>query len=122
MSTDWNVHCLDCKSTHRFDDANHQDELMLALCRHADSIAALAVVLEDPVLKGYLLLKFDYYGTVDASWFRKHLGHQLLPINEYGLLLQQCYEKVECSECSALHNCVLELKHDGPHQAAKKSR
>lgn len=111
MSTDWNVHCLDCKVTHTFDDANHQDGLMLTLCKHADTIALLAEVTSadrDIELR-------TPWGAIDAAWFRTHLGHNLVPIDEYGRVLGVCHELVSCGECRVSHHCVLEAGHDPPH-------
>lgn len=118
MSTDWNVHCVDCKSTHHFSDANHQDELMLALCRHAEAIAALLELQKEA--------RFDIqlrtlWGDVDIAWFREHLGHQLLPIDEYGRLYQHCRERIYCGECKiTAHQCALLEGHEGPHERSKR--
>jgi len=87
MSTDWNVHCVDCKSTHVFNDANHQDTLMALLCKHADAIADLAPLLREGA--GQDIAIKTYWGDVDADWFARHRGHKLVPISEYGDLLAQ---------------------------------
>lgn len=112
MSTDWHVHCLDCKDTHRFDDANHRDEFMLLLCKHADSIAAVAGLLAAG--RGDVALQ-TAWGRIDADWFLTHQGHNLIPIDEYGRVLGKCCESVACGECATSHRCALEHGHDGPH-------
>lgn len=115
MSTDWNVHCLDCKSTHTFDDANHQLDLMLALCRHAEAIAGLAELVAD--IGTDIELK-TYWGAVDPGWFRFHLGHQLLPISEYGDVYGHCTERVRCCDkptCHTYSKCTQLAGHIGDH-------
>ena len=82
MSTDWNVHCRTCKDTHGFDDANHQESLMWLLVDQAPAIAALAPLM-DADSNDSVELKC-YYGRIDPQWFRAHLGHDLVPISEYG--------------------------------------
>lgn len=111
MSTDWNVYCVDCKDEHRFDDANHQDALMLYICNNAEAIAALDDLVQ---LDSSIELK-TYYGRIDTSWFRKHLGHQLLPRSEYGDLLGSCPLYVTCQHCNyTAAKCSLTVNHDGP--------
>lgn len=82
MSTDWNVYCKTCDETHRFCDANHEVKLMRALVKHASSIVGLAPLLADPNAYG---IEFRcYYGPIDPEWFKRHTGHELIPISEYG--------------------------------------
>ncbi len=114
MSTDWNVHCVDCNVTHTFNDANHQDQLMAMLCKHSAAIAGLADLLRETPDVEFK----TYWGAIDADWFRKHLGHKLVPIDEYGALLDQCAEYVDC-ECGSHRRCTLKLAHDGKHAAVK---
>lgn len=112
MSTDWNVHCVDCNSTSRFQDANHQDELMAHLCKHAAAIAGLADLQKDAGSTNVELR--TYYGLVDVSWFLEHRGHRLVPISEYGDLLTQCIEYVRCV-CGSMRRCTRDSGHDGEH-------
>lgn len=113
MSTDWNVHCLDCKATLRFDDANHDDKVMAALCKHAGAIAALAPLIGElgPL---DVALEVPHRGAIDPGWFAAHLGHRLVPISEYGHILDQCAEYVACV-CGGLRRCVLAFGHERPH-------
>lgn len=112
MSTDWNVHCVTCNDTHYFSDANHQDALMAALCKHADAIAALAPI------AGHVEIQ-TLWGSVDTSWFVKHRGHKLVPIDEYGHLLTACAEYVTCG-CGSMRRCTREHGHDGDHSTEKR--
>jgi hypothetical protein len=117
MSTDWNIKCVDCDEIHHFDDANHQDDRMLLLIKHADAIAALAELSTE--LGDQLNFRLGYsgcYGSIDPAWFRKHLGHNLMPIDEYGRMLDQCREHVYCGECKTRHRCGLKLNHEGEHK------
>lgn len=124
MSCDWHIICLDCgeanttygEHVHRFNDANHKDEEMWTLIRHADSIAAAADVIAEGIDIHFSLGSHNGgfgYGDIDAAWFKRHLGHQLWPINEYGALDTQCQKRVECDH-GHHHSCQLEDKHDGP--------
>lgn len=113
MSTDWNVHCLDCKDTHTFSDANHMDHVMAALCKHATAIAALAPLLLE---SDYIRLEVSGYGAIDAAWFAKHLFHRLVPISEYGDIPGQCAEYVTCT-CGCSRRCTRDFGHDGAHTA-----
>lgn len=83
MSCDWNIYCRTCNATHDFLDANHKEDLMWHLIRHASSIAALAPLMEGDLFNGNLELR-TFYGRIDSRWFRDHLGHDLVPISEYG--------------------------------------
>lgn len=115
MSCDWSVHCLDCQATHRFGDANHQEDVMLLLCKHAAAIAGLAGLVAEPALQGWGVGISTPWGSVDPAWFRDHLGHRLAPINEYGQILGRCSEWVTC-ECGTVHPCAREQGHDGEHR------
>lgn len=112
MSTYWHVHCLDCKDTNKFSNANHQEELMAALCKHADAIAGLAGLMSESLISNIDLT--TSYGQVDVDWFAKHRGHRLCPINEYGALLNQCTEYVNCA-CGSRSRCRLAHAHEGAH-------
>ncbi len=79
MSTDYNVYCKTCDDIHRFNDANHQDDLMRALVRHKAAIAALA-----PLLAEASVELVTPYGYVSADWFAQHAAHDLAVIDEYG--------------------------------------
>lgn len=114
MSCDWHVHCVDCNETHRFDDANHRDDLMRLLIKHADAIAAVAPLLADPEARERLEFK-TYYGSIDADWFAKHRGHQLRAIDEYGRLDTQCHGYFRCGNCDHDHACRLDRGHEGDH-------
>jgi hypothetical protein len=113
VSTDWNIRCVDCGDTHHFNDANHQNRLMLDILSHQEAIAAIA-----PLLRTGDVELETFYGNIDAAWFAKHLGHNLLPIDEYGRLLDQCHECAKCS-CGFEHPCTLPAKHEGEHVATR---
>lgn len=117
MSTDWNVHCVDCKDTHTFSDANHMDKEMAALCRNAAAIAGLSLLLDDMEKRGLYYpnveLSLGHHGRIDPRWFAKN-GHTLVPIDEYGGLLTQCTEYVGCA-CGSHRRCAKDAGHDGDH-------
>ena len=119
MSCDWNIHCVDCNATHEFDDANHQDELMLHICRHADAIASIADLMTGK--DGRWIELRTSYGQIEPAWFKRHMGHNLMPISEYGDLLDQCGEYVRCS-CGSSRRCTGKLGHDGEHAVTEAPR
>jgi len=114
MSCDWDIRCVDCATTLHFSDANHQDELMWALIKHRDAIAALAPLLVDADVE-----LSSHYGRIDPVWFLAHAGHRLVPIDEYGALATACCEYVTCS-CGSRRRCTLDLGHAGDHDATKR--
>jgi len=121
MSTDWHVHCRDCKETFTFNDANRMSEVMASLCKHAAAIAALAPLLREQ--PNDLMFAVGYsgnYGSIDPAWFAKHLGHRLVPISEYGDLLDQCTEYVDCV-CGSRRRCTRDFEHEGDHALEPRS-
>ena len=111
MSCDWNVYCVTCDSEHRFSDANHQEDLMRTLVRHAKAIGALKELMSDG---GWSIEFGTYYGPIDVVWFAEHSGHALTIRDEYGRKDNQCRDLVRCASCSSAHNCVLEAGHEPP--------
>lgn len=91
------------------------DRFMALLCRHAEAIAALDDLMKDPDNHAQFSTQ---WGRVDTSWFRAHLGHQLLPIDEYGQFLGACHGWASC-DAGHNHPCQLERNHDGPHSSKK---
>lgn len=116
MSTNWYVHCLDCQDTHRFDGANHLDEEMATLCKHADAIAAIAPLIDEA---GISIDLRTSVGNINPDWFVRHKRHKLIPINEYGAVLGQCATRVDCG-CGSRQRCTLNAGHDGPHDPTSR--
>lgn len=114
MSTDWNVYCRTCDDVHSFSDANHMDRDMVALIRHAEDIAALAPLLADEHVGHRIEFTLGSYGTIDPAWFKAHLGHDLVPRDEYGRCLDQCSERWTCTFCKKAHWCTLKPGHEPP--------
>jgi hypothetical protein len=83
MSCDWNIYCKTCGSWCCFADANHALELMRHLIAHSGAIAGIADLCDDNKTQCTIKL-LTSYGSVDASWFKAHLGHEVVPRNEYG--------------------------------------
>lgn len=113
MSTRYDIICETCGEILRVCDNNGADEMMLTLCRNADEIAAMADVLD--AIGGTVRVEWMRdYETLDVAWFRKHLGHELIPIDEYGAKMNACqkYTRIQC-EGGHIHGCGLERDHDG---------
>ena len=117
MSTDWDIFCTDCKERHGFDDCNHWEAEMLWLCKNADTIAGLVELVAGCPGGSGISVGFpcgDRLKRIDADWFRKHLGHNLQPINEYGGFLEQCSLYAKCGTCDYDHKCSLQHGHAEP--------
>lgn len=87
MSCDWNVHCVDCKDTHHFNDANHLQDLMLHLIAHRHLLEVVAPLFEDVPCPALIEIHTSW-GYIDASWFLAHRGHHLVARSEYGDVIE----------------------------------
>lgn len=119
MSCDWNIRCVDCESTHRFLDANHLEQEMWAIIDQAAAIAALAPLMSDTRIRVGISLRLgDHgghgYGSINPKWFAEHLGHKLVPTDEYGILSGQCSRLVRCETCKTEMRCRRKFDHEGP--------
>lgn len=105
MSTYWDVRCLDCNEESGL-HLNHGDDACRALIKVRDGLAGLA--------------EFDHWselnvsvsgeiGHVDPSFYKKHAGHVLAPVSEYGQIGGDCekYEQHVRGYCRELKD------HDG---------
>lgn len=114
MGTAWHLHCIDCRETHKFDDdANHHEDMMWLLCKHATAIAALAPLVAEAQGEVEIKLPYRCGSAADPAWFARHAAHRLSPIDEYGRLSGQCYRPVMCTACSHTRRCSLALDHEG---------
>ncbi len=125
MSTHWDVHCRTCNSDLGL-DLNHQEQLMLALCRTAPWLASMASSLA--YVREALAAQVSWHSPyialderlhLDVAWFKRHEGHDLVPKNEYGQCSDECGERYACTSCGSFEACKLKLGHDGAH--AKKA-
>lgn len=105
MSCDWKIYCRDCDTAHYFNDANHQVDLMRSLIRHAPAIAAMAPVIEESGIEVVTM-----WGRINPEWFARHLGHDLVPQDEYGKCDDDCGRAFRCSEGEP-HTCLRENGH-----------
>jgi hypothetical protein len=117
MSCDWDIKCVDCNEEHGFDDMNHDEDLMHALVRHADAIVGLYALVSDPHVRVELVVGRGR--CVDPAFFKRHQGHRLRPVDEYGRLSGDCFERVACPSCGSSHPCKLPEGHEAtgePHR------
>ena len=91
MSCHWHIYCKTCKAQHEFTDGNHAERDMQVFVRHRSAIAGLAPLFREAQSADGLR---TYHGCLDPEWFEHHVGHELVPRNEYG---QFCGEK--CKGC-----------------------
>lgn len=118
MSCHWDIRCVDCGEDHGFHDMNHAERRMLALIRHRHAIADLQALARDPEARVWLVFEFCEI-QIDPAFFNKHRWHQLRPVNEYGRLEGDCFERVPCPQCGRSHPCRLPDGHEAegtPHQ------
>jgi hypothetical protein len=121
MSCDWNILCDTCGEQHGFDDANHQEGLMLAIIASADAIAGLVPLFEDEAWDGSLYASSYDRWRIDPKWFARHRGHKLVPIDEYDHRSNQCRKgRIECA-AGYSHNCGLDADHEGPCELSLRS-
>lgn len=84
MSCNWRIRCLTCHrlnaadTDHHFFSANHREDLMRSLIKHASEIGALS-----PLLRTEDVHFECDCGTIDIEWFLEHATHELSPIDEY---------------------------------------
>jgi hypothetical protein len=64
---------------------------MFKLIDHADAIAGMARLLDDT----WEIELRTHYGRIDAEWFKKHLGHDLVARSEYGDIRERPENLVE---------------------------
>lgn len=81
MSKDYHIHCATCATTHRFDDANWQEELMRELIEAAPKLAEIAKMKLGGTF--WSVEVRTSWGVVDLEWFERHAGHELIPVDEY---------------------------------------
>ncbi len=105
MSTYWDVYCRTCKEGAGLQE-NHNEQGMFDLIRAAPALATLP----DGIGLG---VESDRGSRLDMEWFRKHAGHELIPIDEYGRFSGQCSKWVQCSCCGTRKHCQLLSKHEG---------
>jgi hypothetical protein len=55
------------------------------------------------------------YGRIDPAWFAQHLGHELIPRDEYGRCSDRCDQYAKCECCKTTKRCDLPLGHTGSH-------
>lgn len=111
MSCDFDVFCLDCNANLGLQDWNRRSNEVQALIANAPAIAALAPLARS----GFTLEHFDR--NVPIEFFAKHLGHRLLPRDEYGGFLDECGAQFACLGACGNHwlTCRLVRDHEGQH-------
>lgn len=111
MSTHWDVHCLDCNEDLGLHE-NHAERAMASLVAAAPGLANFAswTAIGNVSVRGEA---FGDYSTIDLSFFVKHLGHRLIPQDEYGGFPEDCGKVFTCDGCSIRHTCHLPPGHEG---------
>lgn len=90
MSTRWDVRCLDCNCDSGLIDGGQ--DAVRSFIQHRHTLAALY-----PLLNEVDALELrSFYGSLDTSWYQAHHEHRLVPVNQYGHVLD-----LACSCCRA---------------------
>ena len=124
MSCDWDVYCRTCDESLGLPDMNHDDHKMRALIAYAPQLAALAPLMNEQ--HSFELNATYGRAAIDCGFFAKHLGHDLVPRDEYGQCDDTCHELIRCAcghpRCGGQWNCNLKKGHEGPHEWAFVAR
>jgi hypothetical protein len=109
MGTSWGIRCLNCGENACIDDNHvppHFDTIQL-MVEHAAKLAAL------PDMFG---LDVTFTGvSAPLRWLKKHAGHQLRPVSEYGEIDGTCTKDFKCDHCgSRLGSCDKDVDHTDP--------
>lgn len=124
MSTDYGIGCRTCAREGRPHFSGEWDN-----CRYSnlDGLRALikardVVVAAEEALSGQVFFSWNSYADLGrdgaygvADFFRRHKGHELAPMDEYGQFEGDCSEWVTCATCGESHRCTLPDRHEGPH-------
>lgn len=131
MSTDWGIGCRTCAAasvsgsradyfTGEWNNVRDVDALM-AICRLAPILVQIPAEADR-----HVQLRIDTWWQDDLgglmSFLRKHAGHALAPMNEYGNFFDQCSKPVVCACCGHRGRCVLTEKHSGECSAKREVR
>lgn len=109
--TEWNLHCRTCNETHELAWHADGDKQITTLIPHLPAIAALTDLIDAHIWP----LDMEDLKPM-APFARKHLGHDLAPIDEYGRFVGDCWVRLACSCCkSSLGFCRLPTGHTGDH-------
>lgn len=122
--TQYHPYCLDCDSSHHYDNDCSDASALQEVCRQAAALAVFGDLLKaigshsadynsDPVV--YLNDNRNAY-RIDFDWFAKHAGHRIRVRNEYLHVLEECGARFGCDHCgSQSRRCRRLWLHDGDH-------
>lgn len=110
MSTDWDVHCLDCDVQCGIENGRCVEMVALARPESAVAIGALARLRGEVDVE----LKCDWK-WVDVAWFETHATHRLIARNEYGECFDECAAYFRCDACGHQKKCHRPENHTGDH-------
>lgn len=91
MSCDWYPYCLTCHESYDMWNCGKPD-FILYLIANSEFIVKIGEFQSGTNVD--IEVK-SWYGLIDPEWFKKHLGHQLVPKNEYGRYLDSNGIEVE---------------------------
>lgn len=110
MSNYWNLLCRDCDDELPL-DINHGNAFIKRLIEQFPLLITIEPVL-DVINESYYDLNFP---TDWVRYAKRHVGHDLIPIDEYGKHSDSCGEYFHCKCCPARYTCNLLDGHEGEH-------
>lgn len=113
MSTYWNVCCFECGSEAGclFECSVHREDLMIAVCEGARSLAKIAKV---ATASGLDVRLDTSIGGADLEWFLQHAEHMIVPIDEYGQFRNLCGVRMPDGRTCDRQRGHADGDHDGP--------
>ncbi|MFD3426070.1 hypothetical protein [Nocardia fluminea] len=114
MSNGWDLRCRTCNDTLDL-GWNHDPEMVQQLIPHLPAYAALVPVIKSEMWR--LDLTNNAFQTQGiAYWAAEHHTHELIAVDEYGHLADECGAHMFCQGgCKNTTHCRLAPGHDGDH-------
>ncbi len=122
MSNYWNLLCRTCEHVCPF-GWNRGGDQIKQLIPHLQLLADCAVQLEPvrDILDYHLNWKIEF-PTDLVEFARIHHAHDLIPIDEYGVLYAACGTGYSCGCCRTRLSCKKPNGHDGDHGPDEPNR
>ena len=112
MTTDYDLFCRTCGSAAHFDNVSNQETMFEV----RDEMKAFAAAEDVEQYVGELDMGRGVFRKPCGffSWCAKHLGHDVVVRDEYGVDHDKCESRTVCPCCGQSARCVLAHEHVGP--------
>ncbi len=89
MSRKWNIKCIPCGDALRLGESSDQyEEAAVAIVMATEALAAFGAALPGALVAGET---FGLTGSLQAAWFTKHSGHDVVAVDEFGRVSDDCW-------------------------------